>query len=113
MIYPKSQTISLLIIDKLKYCTLDYALAAAHLTLTCSITMFLIPACAYEAHKRLLNIFIRMQHFYDIRNTTINTLHIAFAEDMLLKDCSLHSDDVNEQIFLMVQSFIIKSNRFN
>ena len=51
--------------------------------------------------------------FNDDRNTSINTLNIAFDVDILLKGCPLYSDEVNQQIFLVVQSFIIQGNRFN
>ena len=52
--------------------------------------------------------------FNDIRDTTINTLDVAFDVDILLKDCPLYSDDINRRIFpLMMQSFIIQSYRFS
>ena len=55
MIFERSKTTSLLEIGNPKYYIQDYALAAAHLTLTCLTTMCLIPVCARVAHKRLLN----------------------------------------------------------
>ena len=51
-------------------------------------------------------------NFTDLRNTTIGRLTIPYDIEILLKGCPLFSDDVNSEIFLAVQNFIVKSKRF-
>ena len=48
----------------------------------------------------------------NIRTATIGTITENINLDILLKGCPLYSDDVNISIFLKVQDFIRKSNRF-
>ena len=48
----------------------------------------------------------------DLRNTTIGRLTMPYDIEILLKGCPLFSDDVNSEIFLAVQNFIVKSKRF-
>ena len=68
--------------------------------------------CMCGSQETAKHFLLECNTFNHIRNTTINTLIIAFDVDILLKGCPLYSDEVNEQIFLVVQSFIIQSNRF-
>ena len=60
-----------------------------------------------------MHFLLECNNYIDIRNDTINSLNIAYNTDILLKGCPLYSDDINEQIFLAVQTFIIQSNRFS
>ena len=48
-----------------------------------------------------------------IRNNTIGRLTIPYNIETLLKGCNLYSEADNRDIFLAVQNFILKSNRFD
>ena len=50
--------------------------------------------------------------YRNVRTTTIGTIIENINLDILLKGCPLYSEDVNISIFLKVQDFIRKSNRF-
>ena len=49
----------------------------------------------------------------DIRNNTIGRLTIPYNIETLLKGCNLYIEADNRDIFLAVQNFILKSNRFD
>ena len=69
--------------------------------------------CTCGSPETAMHFLLECNNYIDIRNDTINSLNIAFNTDILLKGCPLYSDDINEQIFLAVQTFIIQSNRFS
>ena len=50
--------------------------------------------------------------FTELRNDTIGKILMPYNIEILLKGCPLYSDNVNGEIFLAVQNFILKSNRF-
>ena len=51
--------------------------------------------------------------FNNIRSSSINKLNHACNIDILLNGCQLYSEGANEEIFLAVQNFILKSKRFS
>ena len=68
--------------------------------------------CICGSQETAKHFLLECPKYIDTRNTTINSLNIAYDLDILLKGCPLFSDEINEQIFLAVQNFITQSNRF-
>ena len=56
---------------------------------------------------------LKCVNYTDIRNNTIGSLTIPYNIETLLKGCNLYSEADNRDIFLAVQNFILKSNRFD
>ena len=50
--------------------------------------------------------------YTELRNKTIRKIALPYNIETLLKGCPLYDDNVNGEIFLAVQNFIFKSNRF-
>ena len=50
--------------------------------------------------------------YTELRNETIGKITMPYNIETLLKGCPLYDDNVNGEIFLAVQNFIFKSNRF-
>ena len=68
--------------------------------------------CICGSQETAKHFLLECPKYIDTRNTTINSLNIAYDLDILLKGCPLFSDEINERIFLAVQNFITQSNRF-
>ena len=51
-------------------------------------------------------------YYTQLRHLTIHSISVAIDVDILLKGCPLYSEQVNGEIFNVVQNFIIRSNRF-
>ena len=56
--------------------------------------------------------FLHCDRYATLREETINTINVNFNVDILLNGCPLYSDSINGEIFDIVQTFIIGSNRF-
>ena len=56
--------------------------------------------------------FLHCDRYATLREETINTINVNFNVDILLNGCPLYSDRINGEIFDIVQTFIIGSNRF-
>ena len=52
-------------------------------------------------------------NYTDIRNSTIERLTVPYNIETLLTGCPLFSEAVNREIFLAVQNFILKTQRFD
>ena len=50
--------------------------------------------------------------YTQLRDETINTLNVNFNINILLNGCALYSEDVNGEIFDIIQRFIVDSDRF-
>ena len=55
---------------------------------------------------------LHCRKYTSLRDETINTINVNFNTNILLNGCPLYSEDVNGEIFDIVQRFIVESDRF-
>ena len=68
--------------------------------------------CACGQIENAEHFLLNCPTYTELRNETIGKITMPYNIETLLKGCPLYDDNVNGEIFLAVQNFIFKSNRF-
>lgn len=68
--------------------------------------------CTCGERETAEHYLLNCSKYSNIRHNTINKITVNVNIDILLKGCPLYSDEVNSEIFKLVQKYIHDSNRF-
>ena len=68
--------------------------------------------CSCGSIETAEHFFLHCRKYTSLRDETINTINVNFNINILLNGCPLYSEDVNGEIFDIVQRFITESDRF-
>ena len=68
--------------------------------------------CSCGSVETAEHFLLHCRKYTSLRDETINTINVNFNTNILLNGCPLYSEDVNGEIFDIVQRFIVESDRF-